>query len=116
MITSQFSGVSEFVPDSMQSCGQNRRKWTNLARMCEHYQISNRAAAAIANSVLQDVGLITDHDKNYAIDRNELQREWEKYQNKIREEQNFKYVDEVYFSGRKGCNTNCFAGTKQKTI
>ena len=37
--------------------------WSNLARMSERFQISDRAAAAIANSVMQDLGLITDDDK-----------------------------------------------------
>ena len=41
--------------------------------MSERFQISDRAAAAaIANSVMQNLGLITDDDKTYVIDRSKL--------------------------------------------
>ena len=43
-------------------------KWSNLARMGERFQVSDGAAAAIANSVMQDLGFITDNDKTYVID------------------------------------------------
>ena len=46
---------------------QNRKKWPNLARICERYQLSDRAAAAVANSVLVDVGLVTEDDKTSLI-------------------------------------------------
>ena len=51
---SQLSETSEesiFTPqDSHPSHAQNRQRWTNLARMCERYQLSDRAGAAIATS------------------------------------------------------------------
>ena len=73
----QSSAASEFVSQSMPYENQNRMIWSNLARMSEHFQISDRAAAAIANSVMQDLGLITDDDKTYVIDRSKLRRERE---------------------------------------
>ena len=48
---------------------QNGKKWPNLARICERYQLSDRAAAAVANSVLVDVGLVTEDDKTRIIKR-----------------------------------------------
>ena len=66
---SQSSATSEFIPESMPQENQNRKDWPNLARMCKRFQISDRAAAAIASSVVQDLGLITDDDKTYVIDR-----------------------------------------------
>ena len=72
---SQSSATSEFIPESMPYENQNRKDWPNLARMCERFQISDRAAAAIANSVMQDLGLITDDDKTYVIDRSKLRRD-----------------------------------------
>ena len=77
--------------------------WSNLARMSERFQISDRAAAAIANSVMQDLGLITDDDKTYVIDRSKLQRERERCRAEIRkkEQENFKLVNAIYFDGRK---------------
>ena len=69
----QSSAASEFVSQSMPYENQNRIIWSNLARMSERFQISDRAAAAaIANSVMQDLGLITDDDKTYVIDRSKL--------------------------------------------
>ena len=38
-------------------------KWSNLARMSKQFQLSDRAAAASANSVMQDLGFITENDK-----------------------------------------------------
>jgi len=54
---------------------QNRMEWPNLAMMAERYQLSDKASAAVANSALKDVGLITDLDKTYVIDKNKLRRE-----------------------------------------
>ena len=66
-----------FVPDE-EPTNQNRIKWSNLARMREGFQVSERATAAIANSVMQDLGFITDNDKTYVIDRSKLRREQER--------------------------------------
>ena len=100
---SQSSATSEFIPESMPYENQNRKDWPNLARMCERFQISDRAAAAIANSVMQDLGLITDDDKTYVIDRSKLRRERERCRAVFREKEheNFKLVNAIYFDGRK---------------
>ena len=71
------SSAFEFVSQSMPYENRNQMIWSNLARMSERFQISNRAAAAIANSVIQDLGLITEDDKTYVIDRSKLRRERE---------------------------------------
>ena len=99
----QSSAASEFVSQSMPYENQNRMIWSNLARMSERFQISDRAAAAIANSVMQDLGLITDDDKTYVIDRSKLRRERERCRAEIRkkEQENFKLVNAIYFDGRK---------------
>ena len=114
--TSQSSASSEFFPNSMEPCEQNRTKWTNLARMSERYQLSDRAAAAIANSVLQDVGLITEDNKTNVIDRSKLRRERERCRNEIREEEkeNFQYVDALYFDGRKDATQTLLQGPNGK--
>jgi len=68
--SSQSCTADEFVAESsnIPASSQNRRKWSNLSRMCERYQVSDRAAAAVAHSVLVDVGMVTD-DKTCVIDR-----------------------------------------------
>ena len=65
--TSQSSAVSQFLAEMPNPSIQNRKKWPNLARICERYQLSDRAAAAVANSVLVDVGLVTEDDKTRII-------------------------------------------------
>lgn len=51
----------------------NHIEWIILVRMCEFYQISDMPA--FASSMLQDVGMITDDDKTYVIDRSKLGRD-----------------------------------------
>ena len=72
--------------------------------MCERYQVSDRAAAAaVANSVLVGVGMVTDDDKTCVIDRNKLRRERERCRQKIQneEQKNFRFVNAIYFDGCK---------------
>ncbi|KAB7502796.1 hypothetical protein Anas_10015 [Armadillidium nasatum] len=48
----------DYIADGL-SDQQNRRELRTLAEACDRYQISDRAGAAIASSVLVDFGLIT---------------------------------------------------------
>ena len=65
---------------------QNRMDLENLARSSARFNISNRAGAAIASAVLKYAGIITDDGYTYAIDKNKLKRQREKYRKKIQEE------------------------------
>ena len=77
--SSETSEKSIFTPqDSHPSHAQNRQRWTNLARMCERYQLSDRAGAAIATSTLQDMEIVTNKDKSLVIDPSKLRREVQK--------------------------------------
>ena len=77
----------------MPSLNHNRRKRTKLARTSECFQISNRAAAAIANSAMHDLGMVAD-DKTYIIDHSKLQIERERCcaEVKKKEQENFKLM------------------------
>ena len=58
--------------------------------MCERYQVFDQAGVAIANSVLQDAAIITTpSDKLFAIDKNKLRRQRNKYRQEIRAEDRF---------------------------
>lgn len=57
---------------------QMRIHLPHLATMSDRYGLSDRAAAAVASAVLQDVGLISKTDHNNVIDRHKLRREREK--------------------------------------
>ena len=111
---SEFESLASTSTDTSQLIGsfsaemsnpsiQNRKKWPKLARICERYQLSDRAAAAVANSVLVDVGLVTEDDKTRIIDRSKLRRERERCRNEIRSEEQeiFELVNAVYLDGRK---------------
>ena len=75
----------------------------NLARITERYQISNRAAAALANAVLIDVGQITESKKTYIIDKSKLRCERQKYREQICRDQAIfhEQVNGVYVDDRK---------------
>ena len=81
---------------------QNQKLWPKLARMCERYQVSDRAGAAIANSALQDAKVTAPSDKSFAIDKNELRRQRNKCRQEIRtEDEFFISVNGVYVNGWK---------------
>ena len=58
---------------------QNREKWKNLAKIYERYQLSNHAETAVAISVLQNFGIISENDMPLVIDKNKLCRERQRY-------------------------------------
>ena len=51
--------------------------------MCERYQISDRADAAIGSATLKDFGVVTEYDASLVIDRSKLRRERQKYRMKL---------------------------------
>ena len=115
--SSETSEESIFTPqDSHPSHAQNRRRWTNLARMCEIYQSSDRAGAAIATSTLQDTEIVTNEDKSLVIDASKLKRERERCRKEICQEEvsNFKYVSGLYFDGRKYATQGMLEGPNGK--
>ena len=63
--SSQSPTAAEFVVElsNIEVSSQNCRNWSNLARMCERYQLSDRAVAAVADSVLMNVGMAIDDKK-----------------------------------------------------
>ena len=71
--------------------------------MCERFDVSDRAGAAIASAVLKDFGVIDDGNLADAIDRSKLRRERQKYRQKLRDDEkcNFEIVDAIYVDGRK---------------
>ena len=93
---------STFIEDA-QSANQNRVKWTNLARACERYNLSNHAGAAVATCALQDIGMIDQENNTFVIDRSKLRRERERCRKEIQEKEmeNFKLINGLYFDGRK---------------
>ena len=87
--------------EDAQSANQNRVKWTNLARACERYNLSDHAGAAVATCALQDIGMIDQENNTFVIDRSKLQRERERCRKEIQEKEmeNFKLVNGLYYDG-----------------
>ncbi|KAI6658222.1 hypothetical protein LOD99_15491 [Oopsacas minuta] len=70
--------------------------------MCDRYQISDRAGAAIATPVLQDYGIITPEDTQI-IDRNKLCRSRFSVRKELTNEahETINDISAIYFDGRK---------------
>ena len=93
---------------------QNHQRWTNLARMYERYQLSDRAGAAIATSALQDMEMVTDKDKSLVINPSKLREE--RCREEICQEKvsNFKFVTGLYFDSRKDASQVIVEGPNGK--
>ena len=97
------SNSSEFSPPAERPNIRNRQSLTNLAVMCERFDVSDRAGAAIASAVLKDFWVIDDGNLADVIDRSKLSRERQKYRQKLKddEECNFETVKSIYVDGQK---------------
>ena len=71
-VESVSSGHHSTCMEDAQSANQNRVKWTNLARACKRYNLSDRAGAAVATCALQDIGMIDQENNTFVIDRSKL--------------------------------------------
>ena len=71
--------------------------------VCERYEVSGRAGAAMASATLKTFGIVTEEDKRYVVDRSQLRRERQKYREEIRnkEQELFELVDSIFVDGRK---------------
>lgn len=82
---------------------QMRIKLKSTALSCDRFGVSDRAAAAIASSVLKDVGIVTNDDHSHVIDKSKIRREKiaerRELQNQSIEGRN--PVQGLYFDGRK---------------
>lgn len=79
---------------------QMRVKMCATALNSDRFGLSDRATAAIASSVLQDIGIVTDTDSSYVVDKCKIRRE----KSRVRKDLNFIPNEEIcglYFDGRK---------------
>ena len=68
------------LPCSLKSILQQIRVMLKeLTMVCERYEVSDRAGAAIASATLKAFGIVTEEDKRYVVDRSKLPREGQKY-------------------------------------
>ena len=81
--TSNSDSTAFSPPPAKQPSIQNRQNLTNLALMCERFNVSDRAGAAIASAVLKDFGVIDDSTLENVIDRRKLRRKRQKCRQKL---------------------------------
>ena len=63
---------------------QNTADLTNVVLICERFQISDRAGAAIGNAALKGyAGFLDQREMAFVNDRNKLKHERSKYREKI---------------------------------
>ena len=63
---------------SVPSTSQMRSKLTSTALVSDRFGVSDRATAAIASSVLHDLGMICEKDSSLVIDKSKIRREKQK--------------------------------------
>ena len=84
---------------------QNSASWPNLSLICERYQLSDRAGAAVANAVLQDLQKIVQIPalNSLLVDRSKLRRERKKFRQEalLKDEINISEINAIYTDGRK---------------
>lgn len=80
---------------------QMRNQLKSTALLSDRYGVSDRATAAIASSVLHDVGLITDSDVSHVIDKNKIRREKQNVRAELCSKSDEFPLQGLYLDGRK---------------
>jgi len=83
---------------------QMRMELSSFASSCDRYGVSDRVAATIASSMLQDVGLLSTQSPSKVIDRCKIRREREKIRSILQKQTGPEYTGQctaIFFDGRK---------------
>lgn len=85
------------------SSSQMRKCIPTIALECDRTSVSDRAAARIASAVLKDFGVVSESEKSNVIDRSKIRRARKRQRNllQINEKRETRYLQSVYFDGRK---------------
>ena len=74
----------------------------STALVSDRFGVSDRATAAIASSVLHDLGMISEKDSSLVIDKSKIRREKQKTREAVVQEMHRLTVTKgIYFDGRK---------------
>ena len=96
------------LPSSSESSNQNRLNLPCFIAEVDRYQISDRAAAALATGLLKDLGKISDTDKSLVLDRYKVRRDRksrQKERKKKKKEESSGGIKCIGFDGKKDKNT-----------
>lgn len=84
-----------------------------VAKAADRYDISDIATGAICTAVLEDIGLVTEHDKRLIVDRNKVRRARDATRKNQIEAQSFSNIKAIFFDGRKD-DTSFFENNRIK--
>lgn len=73
----------------------------STALVSDRFGVSDRATAAIASSVLHDLGMISEKDSSLVIDKSKIRREKQKTLEVVQEMNWLTVTKGIYFDGRK---------------
>lgn len=72
-----------------------------VACACDRAGVSDRAAALIVSSALQDIGVVSSQDMSEVVDRNKIRRARQKMRSSSINQREHKAITGIYFDGRK---------------
>lgn len=103
--------VDEYLPESVKTtpkpdrqCQKMTISLPSLAKACDRTGVSDRSAAILATSVLNDLGVVSSIDRSKVIDRSKIRRERSKTREKLQQnDDQFDHtgIEGVFFDGRK---------------
>ncbi|KAG8323826.1 hypothetical protein J6590_106494, partial [Homalodisca vitripennis] len=83
--SSQGNPTEPNPPTSTSNTSQMRLSLQSTALVSDRFGISDRATAAIASSMLFDLGMVSESDTSLVIDKNKIEREKQKARQAIKE-------------------------------
>ncbi|KAF2893366.1 hypothetical protein ILUMI_12807 [Ignelater luminosus] len=83
------------------SSRQMRDKLLLVAPACDRTGISDRSAAIIAFAVLRDVGIISEEDPSFIVDRSKIRRERSQMIQSLQNNNEIEQLIALYFDGRR---------------
>lgn len=100
--SSQENPSETYSPTTLSNPSQMRISLKSTALVSDRFGVSDRATAAIASSVLFDLGIISESDTSLVIDKNKIRREKNKARQAIKKK-DLKVTETkgIYFDGRK---------------
>ena len=59
---------------------------STVAHECDRHGVSDRCASSLVSAVLQDIGIINEHDSSMVIDRSKIRRERKRVRKELQSE------------------------------
>lgn len=92
----------------------NTVKLTEVGKVVDRYEIPSVREAALVSAVLVDVGLVTETDKRFVVDKCKIQRARQNERERQLKELSFDGLKGIYFDGRKDDTISYSNGRKSK--